>query len=63
MTYFGREAYEYQQAKQRLKDKEVADITSLMMDAKVNLGQDVILSLTVFFLTLLSGYGVLSQQI
>jgi ABC-type transport system involved in Fe-S cluster assembly fused permease/ATPase subunit len=63
VKYFNMEEFELNEAAQKLKEKENADVASLLSDAKVHLIQNGIIGIAVFFLTLMSGYDVFNQTI
>lgn len=63
VKYFNMEEFELNEAAQKLKGKENADVASLLSDAKVHLIQNGIIGIAVFFLTLMSGYDVFNQTI
>jgi ABC-type transport system involved in Fe-S cluster assembly fused permease/ATPase subunit len=63
VKYFNMEEFELNQATQQLKEKENADVASLLSDAKVHLIQNGIIGIAVLLLTIMSGYDVFNETI
>ncbi len=63
VKYFDMADFEANQVHIRLKEKETADVKSLLNDAKIHLIQNGIIGLSVLSLTILSGYDVFHHVI
>lgn len=63
VKYFNMLDFEIKQARLLLEKKEEADVYSLMSDARVHLIQNIIISISVLILTLLSGIDTINGNI